>query len=483
MHTILILPVDVLCNIFSLCEPANITETCQDFAAIAYSIPSLWSSIRLGPLQLWSANGEAFLRARLRRVGASPLTITIGPLKSGAEYLASGPPLFAIISEYSAQIKRLEITAETAMLACQILIDIFPTSVAVFPALQALSIRVEEDLVNDKDLPQLDKFLEGITKRFPMLQSLLLPSYYNSLPMLPIDSGPFANLRTLILDGSMEHIDGSITLITALLHNTPQLETFWYKHYCDEQFSPIGDPFPLEIKNRSDIRTPARLPNLSRLAVSVPGSASDLIFCIEAPALRDLHLDGIHGPRNREPGGKDIVWGDYATDTAEFVIRAVAAQCSRALHRLAITSIYIGQETWEWLLFGEGQGRPFPQLESLSLHRLEPYSGEKPCGFDNALLRRYAHQPGIHLRRLAFVGCNLDLEGSSIVQIFQNMATNRIFEETHELEFDISSIRFSEEDLGTLTTLGVKVFQHEEAMVDEWWTRGYKIDGSDSHAY
>ena len=357
----------------------------------------------------------------------------------------------------------------------------FPDLSHIFPALRVLSVRVEDE----SGLPanatsQLDQVLERSTTQFPMLQTLSLPSFYDCIPMLPIGSPPFNHLHTLILDGSLEQEAPDIVLITALLHYTPQLETLWFKHFSDEQFVAVEDPFPQTIKGRADIRVPAHLPRLTYLAISVAGSATDLIECIRAPDLRYLHIDGSRGPGYWDTERHPYEWADYDANSALFALSHLAEHSPNVCH-VSMTSIYLTKVGWKWLLFGETVP-PFPQLESLSLHGQEPMSGTIVSGFDDALLHRYALEPRLQLRRLALFRCHLTLDGSSIVEAFRGEIT-RAPHVSYELECDKASLHFSTENLVMLADLGVKLTQHEEVEEDEWWNHKHQIDATDSHAY
>ncbi|KAF8621762.1 hypothetical protein AX15_007501 [Amanita polypyramis BW_CC] len=476
----LALPSDVLREIFSYCEPTNITETCQDFASIAYNVPSLWSSVHLGPFQYGSNEGPTFLRKRLERTRASLLTISIGPVSTMSAGAAS---CCAIISEYNDRIRHLEIIAETGGIAGSLLEDIYPDSSQILSALQTLSIYAEEDNSLHwppcDPLPGLDLVLEDATNQFPKLQTLSLPSFYDCIPLPLLGNPSFDHLHTLILDGYLENDVPDIGLVTELLHYTPHLETFWFKHSSENQPMSVNDPFQHMVKDRTDVRVPAHLPRLTNLAISVAGCATDIIECIRAPALRCLHFDGSRNLEYSDPG-EDFT--EYKSSRARWALKYLA-ECCPDVRYLAVTSIYLTNAGWEWLLFGEQSGPvPFPQLESLSLHGHKPSFKEIEFGFNDDLLRRYAHGPRLQLRRLAFFGCNLALDGTLIVEAFRKVI-DVAPHESYELEFDCASPQFSAEDLATLTDLGIKLVRHQEVKVDKWWKRGHQIDASDSHAY
>ncbi|KAF8626968.1 hypothetical protein AX15_004608 [Amanita polypyramis BW_CC] len=68
------------------------------------------------------------------------------------------------------------------------------------------------------------------SKWIPNLRKLHINSFHDVLPMLP-SSSSFSQLTTLILDGSLERYSSYPSLMAALLHCTPQLESLWMKHY------------------------------------------------------------------------------------------------------------------------------------------------------------------------------------------------------------------------------------------------------------
>ncbi|KAM6504091.1 hypothetical protein JOM56_001034 [Amanita muscaria] len=244
------------------------------------------------------------------------------------------------------------------------------------------------------------------------------------------------------------------------------------KHYTREQNVNVDN---LYSKGRK-IHVPAPLPCLTSLSIAVPGCAADLIGCIDVPALRSLHIDGSRGPIYGETERDDILWSDWDAESVLDSLKHLA-NGSQHLRRLAITSTYLTAEGWQWLLFGEGQGPPFPQLECLALHELDESSDEVSCGFNDALLLRYSQEASICLSKLTLLRCHFPLSGMALVRAIKA--------KPFELVFDQCCPQLSTDEFNTLVDLKVKLCRRQEWEVkeDEWWTRGHQIDASDSHVY
>ena len=480
------LPTEVLTDILLLCDTATVTETCHVFAKIAYSVPSLWSSIYLGPSQCDFPGAPELLRTRLQRTGCQPLYISIGLI---SEATTANYKLCTILAKFSSRMRCLELSTSSPKVAGTIISDIFFSSALVFSELQILSVLVRrEERVNPaREWPRLDVVLENATERFPQLQRLCLSSLYECIPFLP-RSSYFHHLHTLILDGSMEDVWTDAALVAALLHCTPQLECLWMKHLYVEQWSDLSGPTFYGLNN---VSTHIRLPHLTSLAVSVPGCASDLVYCIDAPALRDLHLDGSRGPF---PPDEDADEDDEDDDSrinspwyrfyVDFLLRSLkrfASRCQSVRH-LAITTIYLTREGWDWLLFGDGKGPPFPNLESIAIHCQAESSGEIVSGFDDDLLLRFSREPRLPLRRLAILNSDFPLSGSAVVHAFKSII-DASPNEQYEFECDWYVPQFKDnEEFEELESLGVDV-TCREIPEDEWWTYGHGIDGTDWFVY
>ncbi|KAF8623591.1 hypothetical protein AX14_011920 [Amanita brunnescens Koide BX004] len=238
------------------------------------------------------------------------------------------------------------------------------------------------------DWQRLDEALADATNMFPNLQKLHMNSFFDSVPMLPL-SASFSHLNTLVLDGTGEDDVAHPALIAALLNCTPQLESLWMKHDFWQNHIDLAPPTASMIKGRpgSKISLDIQLPRLRHLAVSVPGTACDLMGCITAPMVEDLHLDG---SRDSECEEDTRQWENEDTTTVRNALRLFASRC-RSVRRFAVTQVYLSQNVWDWIVFGEDKrGPPFPTLECIALHGI---CGLVLNGFDDELLEKFARGP------------------------------------------------------------------------------------------
>ena len=327
---------------------------------------------------------------------------------------------------------------------------------------------------------QLGQILGSIVSHFPKLQILSLPTFAECMPTLS-ESSSFIHLRSFIFDGSSSIVAGknpSISLILSFLQHIPHLENMWMKHPInpDPEAHPFGKTSS-EITNRKDSEPPIVLRYLTRLALMVPGACSAILSCIEAPALCDLHLHGTLVPSFYEGG--DPIWPCWSNRVVMNALKAFAWRPS-SLHRLAITELYFANKELDWLLFGDGRGAPFPQLESLALH----YSS---FGFsDRFLLRCSQQQTAVSLRRLALLNCSSPrLTSSAIVCAITSPFNGLRKAGGFELELDDTAPQFTENELGALAAIGVKLIRWSDG--ERWKSGGQKlhdwIDPCDSYAY
>ncbi|KIL65674.1 hypothetical protein M378DRAFT_456261 [Amanita muscaria Koide BX008] len=401
----------------------------------------------------------------------SPVRLTIGPIYPNNISLPVVTQICQILADFNSRVQFLEITTETSLLAGMILSGIFSTPI-VFPTLESLSIRVEDDPGKyTSEWPHLNVVLERAIGWFPMLRTLAINTFNDCIPVYP-ERSSFAHLHTLILDGTLEQGEGYIGSMVAVLYSTSRLETLWLKHFAREQNLNVDN---LHVKGR-EIHIPVPLPCLTSLSIAVPGCGADITECIDAPALHELHIDGSRGPMYGETECDDILWSDWEARSVLDSLKHLA-NGSQHLRRLAITSTYLTAGGWQWLLFGEGKGPPFPQLECLALHGLDESSGEISCGFSDALLLHYSQEPSICLSKLTLLRCRFPLSGMALVRAIKA--------KPFELEFDRCCPQLSTDEYNTLVDLQVKLCRRQEWEVkeDEWWTRGHQIDASDSHVY
>ncbi len=421
----------------------------------------------------FTTDGSDILRERISRTRGRLLDVCIWLF---AKHTAEVSALCKVLSEFNAQIRRFKLTAHTTTIAGAIVHDTFPKSEAI-PALEVFSILAECESQNPlKSVwPRLDLVLVNASTMFPNLRKLHMNSFYDAVPMLP-SSTSFSHLTTLILDGSLERFSSYPSLIAALLHCTPQLESLWVKHHF--WHNPDNMSEWRTIKGHSVPRN-IQLPKLKHLAVSVPGTACDLIGCIAAPALEDLHLDGSRGPTYGDsPERPEIEWTDWVSESVYNTLKLFASRCQN-MRRFAITRAYLSQSAWDWLLFGEdGRGPPFPKLECIALHGVFEYVPSTRNSFDNLLMEKFARDPKIPLKKLAFLHCDFPLRASVLVDAFRASRAK-------ELECDVCVPQWEGGEKEQFDELRVSLTRWHESQVveDKWWTYGHMIDATDSDAY
>ena len=474
MNTIVDLPSEILADILSECDTRAVSETCKTFASVVYSLPWLWTSVRIHPHQ-YTLSGPEFLGARLARAKGALLDVAISFVP---EHTIKISALCKVLAKHNAQIRHFELTAQDAMVGGAVVQYVFP-GVETYAALEVLSVLLKrEGDMTKRELPRLDKVLSHAPTVFPRLEKLHINSFYDSVPMPPL-STPFDHLTTLILDGALEDELPTPGLLAALLNCTPWLETLWMKHHFWENHHDVDQPTAYGTNISLDLQ----LPRLKHLAVSVPGTACDLLRCITAPALEDLHLDGSRGPGWDDTERPDFEWVDWVTASVQRALKVFATRCT-SVRRFAVTRAYLTRTGWEWVLFGEeggGRGPPFPQLECIALHGMFEYANDLWSGFDDELLERFACSPSIPLRRLVLMYCEFPLHASSVVAAFRASQAQG----TKELECDDYVPLWDEDDQGEweeLLELGVAVWC-KEGTEDLWWLAEHGIDGTDNDRY
>ncbi|KAF8329914.1 hypothetical protein F5887DRAFT_105363 [Amanita rubescens] len=208
-------------------------------------------------------------------------------------------------------------------------------------------------------------------KGFPGYEHLGIPTFFDCLPMPPTTTS-FNFLRSLILDGIFQMNSVNLVCVISMLHSTPQLEALWFKNATRADDLPVHtDPaIPLEkTKGRDDIHIPVFLPCLTHLAVTSPGCATELLRYIVAPALQNLHLDGA---RPHTFALCCDPWTARQAQSVRLVLHAFHKN-SPNLQHFAITTTFLDQDAWEWLLFGESAVRS-PSISKTRNH-LSPRLG------------------------------------------------------------------------------------------------------------
>ena len=369
MKTFFDLPVEVLAEILCECSDKVMFQICKTITAVAFSTSGLWTSIRLGPRQ-FTPDGPDFLRAQILRANGAPLRVYMS-VGTVMEQTAEFSAVCRVLEECNGQIRKFELTAHTALLGGSFVHAIFP-SLKPFPMLEVLSILSERESTGnplDAVWPQLDLVLADATTMFPNLRELHINSFYDTVPILPI-SASFSNLSRLILNGSLENDIPSAGLLAAFLHCTPQLESLWVKHYYWKDFETVSPPVTQSmVKGRSNISPDIQLPRLKHLAVSIPGPACNLMGCITAPALEDLHLDGSRELLEEDEDEEWYEWVGWEKELVYDALKLLASRCQNVL-RLAVTDAYLARITWEWIMCGEdGRPPPFQKLRRITLDR------------------------------------------------------------------------------------------------------------------
>lgn len=233
-------------------------------------------------------------------------------------------------------------------------------------------------------------------------------------------------------------------------------------------------------KGRSGIPQDIRLPKLKRLAVSVPGTMYNLIAFIVAPVLEDLHLDGSCDPdADAERTPSDNEWSDQRIRSMGTVLRSLALRC-RSVRRLALSVVDLRQTGWDWILFGseDGSGPPFPKLESIALHGIQ-YDYLRG-GFDNQLLKRFARQQMIPLKRLVFSECDFPMSGSTLVEALRTSGIREL-----EYSYHADTPQWDAEEREQLQALGVSLrccWSYQQYFY-QWWSHAHEIDETDSRLY
>ena len=242
---------------------------------------------------------------------------------------------------------------------------------------------------------------------------------------------------------------------------------FWWSFY-------LSRPTASGVVKGSDISLDIQLPRLRHLAVSVPGPACDIIGCITAPMLGDLHLDGSREPDYEDRKRLDYEWAPKDT-TAWKALRLFASRC-RSVRRLAVTEAYLSRNVWDWIMFGDDEsGPPFPMLECIALHGISDAVGN---GFDDGLLAKFASEPSLPLKRLVLLDCDFPLHASAVVEAFRVSGAE-------EFECDGYVPQWEGDEWEQLKELGVSLTCWEESEVEEdgWWTYGFGIYPDDREAY
>ncbi|KAF9529348.1 hypothetical protein CPB83DRAFT_852512 [Crepidotus variabilis] len=274
-----------------------------------------------------------------------------------------------------------------------------------------------------------------------------------------------------------------MAVIAGLLHHLPQLQTVWAKTINWVIGANLSGPtIRKSKKNLFDVRIPITLNHVRHLAITAPGTGTDILLCLDAPALYQVHLDGTRGHLFDNPYARaNLIWSRAETGRVQSSLKRLASR-SPNLRHLALTATYLSEECWTWLLLGSTvEPPPFHCLESLALHELDSQSGKVACGFTEAGLLRYSMRSDISLRKLSFRRCTFSIDGAVLVQVFINFIQQRP-SNSFTLEIDDSFKGITDDHLDRLRLVGV-VVRNIGRDVPGWWSHGHQIDALDSTAY
>ncbi|KJA25034.1 hypothetical protein HYPSUDRAFT_37948 [Hypholoma sublateritium FD-334 SS-4] len=476
------LPTELLVEISWQSNNENLVLVCTHICNIIHSTPLFWGYIHIGEHQ-HTEDAAAFLAKRLERGGTCPVEVSIQTTQLTAAVF--GIALWRTLAAHKDRIRSLAIKTDLVLLSGQVIRDILLLSEsAIRPSLQKLDIRpVKDDLLFGATSPFAMQVVRGpIPIMFPALTTLILANLHSWLPDLTC---PLPTLETLVLDGSVFFSwrgHPAFPQLVDLLSKVPHLHTLWYKEHCMNIYSDPIDTSPIgSNSNAAHITFPILLPRLTRLAVTVPGAGAWLLQAIDAPALRDLHMDGM---RDDEELGDAGAWLDIYPVYIHTVLCTAAAR-SPALRRIALVGAYLARSTWEWLLgCGPEPGVPFPLLESVAVRAMEPVKWQVTNMADDALLELYAQQGRVSLRRFAYTASEPRISGHALHQLIGSIVKRQAAGELFELEMDGQYGVDTEERLIGLLDMGIKAILHIEPFPPKcWWNLGKDIDPSEADSY
>ncbi|KAJ6600265.1 hypothetical protein DFH09DRAFT_1127920, partial [Mycena vulgaris] len=155
-YPVLTAPVGIISHIFLDCLPAHgrvqpsqraaplvLAQICRHWRDIAHSLPQLWNSIDLKFARANSmyAGASALLGTWLKRANGRPVSIT---LRCDRDRLAMPPTIIPVISDFSAQWGRLEISLPSRDL------PVLDHICGPFPMLQRLAVEMSDGLATDE---------------------------------------------------------------------------------------------------------------------------------------------------------------------------------------------------------------------------------------------------------------------------------------------------------------------------------------------
>ncbi|KAF9485240.1 hypothetical protein BDN70DRAFT_890391 [Pholiota conissans] len=477
------LPNELLIDIFKQSDNPQIRLVCRGFHDIINSTSSFWSFIYIGPEQ-YTPQAPTFLKRRLERSASRPLDVFI---RNTEPSIALAAELWNILSIHRRRIHTFDIGTDTWILSGQImhaiLLSLEPSPL---PSLTKLDIRYDEEQdPPDRRAPmEPHVLLRPIATLFPTLTTLVLPLM---LPCIPFPDSPILSLKTLVLDGSVSYCCDYLWIvhIANLLVKTPNLEVFWCKEhrvYTHEALSELNS-HPPDMWGSPRVYFPVVLPKLTKMALGLPGLGYDLLHVIEAPALQDLHMDGI---RADDWFAEQVAWLSWFPARMRTALQITVSR-SPGLRRLSLVGVYLSRETWEWLLGCDPATHdlPFPLLESIAVHQMRAVKDEVANTFDDELIELYARQGRLLLRRLVYLASEPPLGGLALRRLAMSVSERKIPGQNFNLVLDKSSVIDANVGFASSFESRIKLVCHEESprSLKEWWNLGKDIEPTEEDSY
>ena len=424
---------------------------------MCYTIPTLWTNIRLGPPQ-FTPDGLSFLQDRLTRARNRRLHVTIRVDDSVDQAIRHDA--CALLATHSCTIDTLHLSSDLNYRITPILRQIVFQDNATPSTVTCLTLDTDDfyETYDDDTAGIQSPNLAMRMDLLPALRSLSFTATRSSLPT-HLGNARFENLTTLVIAEPFISTHPGIYFLCAFLSCTPHLETLYCKiQDIWETFNYRGSTVIDHFRDiYPDVSLPILLPRLTTAAVTVTGTGGDILSYIHAPALRNLHLDG---SRSDLVTDAENYWCELLNAELLSTLRLLAPR-SPNLRRLAITEAFLSEPTWRWLVCGgplpvsEGElriwsgtqppveitaaGVPFPHLETLAVRDFGP---TRSCGLDDAVLRQFGANPGLTTLRCLILRRCLDISGDVLISALLSSMGGRSSEvdrpETQaELELEI----------------------------------------------
>ncbi|KAF7346508.1 hypothetical protein MSAN_01878900 [Mycena sanguinolenta] len=288
------IPHDVLLEIFFAClpfehnaliDPAEapllLGRICRHWRSLAYSAPTLWSSIHIPPLDYHNTPPnillglQRFVEAWLGRSATCPLSVSLSDFSIGFDYTSKNHSLVLPILAVSRRLRYLTLDADVDFLR-----PILELGAEGFPLLKSIRINIRNQT-------------QTISSNFfeiPTLEDVALCAALPTAPLsLPL---PWSQLRKLRLSCWTQHDDAeglNIDGALELLRRCPNLE------WCDIRVTRHSQHLGLSHNQSSII-----LPHLHTLALSGWNLYLEKWIDLVAPNLRFLQIGDVRIPPNSQ---------------------------------------------------------------------------------------------------------------------------------------------------------------------------------------